>query len=305
MMLFRKKKVLILGGSGFLGINFTRYCKDFDLVVTYSKSPPTIQANWIKFDFSSQDKQALSELIDDVRPDIIINCIALADVDRCEQLPEQANLLNTTLPLFAAEIAEEREIKFVQISTDHFKSRDDEPRSENVEIWPVNVYGNSKKVAEDLVHTANANSLILRTNFFGFSYGKNNTLLEKILNSISKDMTFHGFSDVFFNPLSVSQLIQATEYLCSINSRGFYNIVSNTVISKFDFALSAAKVFGFNPNLIIPVTSSHGLLQVDRPNYLALDSAKYSRTGAPRIPEVKEMLLELKEDTLWMDKLRS
>jgi len=305
MMLSGKEKLLVLGGSGFLGINFTRYCKNFDVVLTYSKALPTIRGNWIKFDFSLQGEVELSALIKEVRPSIIVNCIALTNVDHCEQFPVKTKLLNTILPGAIGKIAEKEKIKFVHVSTDHFKSRVDEPRSEDLEVWPVNVYGNSKKFAEDLVKTINPSALIVRTNFFGFSYRKNNTLLEKILSNMAENKTFDGFSDVFFNPVSVIHLIRAIEYLSSIDSQGLYNISSSTVISKLDFARLAATVFGFNSGLIVPSTSRQGLLRVDRPKYLALNSTKYSSMRAPRIPDVKDMLLELKEDTLWSDELRS
>ncbi len=305
IMVRSREKVLILGGSGFLGINFIRYCENFDLTLTYRKALPAIEANWIKFDFSLQSKQALAALIEDVRPSVIVNCIALADVDLCEQFPEKSNLLNSILPASIAEIAECKKIKLVQLSTDHFKSRFDKPRSENIEVWPTNIYGNSKKTGEDSVYAINSNALIVRTNFFGFSYRQNNSLLEKILANASENKAFFGFSDVFFNPVSVIQLIKAIEYLCSANLQGIYNIVSSTVLSKFDFALLAVNTFGFDTDLVIPSTSSRGLSQVNRPSYLALNPAKYSGTNAPRIPEVKKMLLELKEDTLWIDKLRS
>jgi dTDP-4-dehydrorhamnose reductase len=300
-----KEKVLVLGGSGFLGINFTRYCKTFDVVLTYSKDLPRIRGNWINFDFSLHSQQTLSALIEEIRPSIIVNCIALTDVDQCEKFPEKTKLLNSILPGAIAKIAEKKKIKFVHVSTDHFKSMVDQPRSEDVEMWPVNMYGNSKKAAEDLVREINPNALILRTNFFGFSYRQNNTLLEKILTNMAESKPFIGFSDVFFNPVSVIHLIRAIEYLCSIDSRGLYNIVSNTVISKLDFARLATSAFGFNPELITSSTSTHGLSTVNRPKYLALKSTKYSSTHAPRIPEVTEMLLELKEDTLWLNELRS
>jgi len=71
-----KPKALILGGSGFLGINFLRYCDMFDLTLTYSKSIPTIDADWRKFDYPSDTGETLSSIIEDIAPNIIINCIA-------------------------------------------------------------------------------------------------------------------------------------------------------------------------------------------------------------------------------------
>ena len=84
-MLTDKPKALVLGGSGFLGINFLRYCDNFNLTLTYSHSKPEIRADWRKFNFSSGDEGALSTIIEDVAPDVVINCIALADVNRCEK----------------------------------------------------------------------------------------------------------------------------------------------------------------------------------------------------------------------------
>jgi dTDP-D-glucose 4,6-dehydratase len=57
-----KTKALILGGSGFLGINFVRYCSNFDLTLTYSKTLPTITADWRKFNFVEDDEKFLSSI---------------------------------------------------------------------------------------------------------------------------------------------------------------------------------------------------------------------------------------------------
>jgi dTDP-4-dehydrorhamnose reductase len=300
-----KPKALILGGSGFLGINFLRYCEMFDLTLTYSKSIPTIDADWRKFDYPSDTGETLSAIIEDVAPNIIINCIALADVDQCESDLKKSENLNSLLPMLISTVTKKYNIKFIHISTDHFKSREQTPRSEESELWPINVYGKTKIIGEKLIAGENPNALILRTNFFGFSYRNQSTLMEKIVSNLKQCKKFNGYSDVVFNPVSVIYLIRAIEYLYSIDSKGVFNIVSKSVISKYDFAKLVAQIFALDTEYIVPSISQKDISGVDRPIYLALSPDKYEKTNPPRIPDVREMLIELKEDTLWLDKLRS
>jgi dTDP-4-dehydrorhamnose reductase len=179
------------------------------------------------------------------------------------------------------------------------------PRSEQSELWTTNIYGKSKLDGEKSITSENLNALILRTNFFGFSYRQHNSLLERIIDTIQLKHDFNGFTDVHFNPVSVLYLIRAIEHLNAIDAKGTFNIVSNSVITKFDFAIMVAQIFDLDENHVIPSISRGNKNFVDRPNYLALSPAKYLKTHPPRIPSLEEMLLELKEDTLWSDKLRS
>lgn len=300
-----KPKALILGGSGFLGINFLRYCEMFDLTLTYSKSIPTIDADWRKFNYPSDTGETLSAIIEDIAPNIIINCIALADVDQCESDPKKSENLNSLLPMLISTVTKKYNIKFIHISTDHFKSIEETPRPEESELWPINVYGKTKIMGEKLIAGENPEALILRTNFFGFSYRNQNTLMEKIVNNLKQNKKFNGYSNVAFNPVSVIYLIRAIEYLFSINSKGVFNIVSKSVISKYDFAKLVAQIFDLDIEYVVPSISQRNISDVDRPTYLALSPDKYEKTNPPRIPDMREMLIELKEDTIWLDKLRS
>lgn len=300
-----KPKALILGGSGFLGINFLRYCEMFDLTLTYSKSIPTIDADWRKFDYPSDTGETLSAIIEEIAPNIIINCIALADVDQCESDQKKSKDLNSLLPMLISNVTKKYNVKFIHISTDHFKSRKETPRTEESELWPINVYGRTKIIGEKLIAGENPDALVLRTNFFGFSYRNQNTLMEKIVSNLKRSKKFNGYTDVVFNPVSVIYLIRAIEYLYSIDSKGVFNIVSKSVISKYDFAKLVAQIFTLDTEYIVPSISQKEISGVDRPIYLALSPDKYEKTNPPRIPDVREMLIELKEDTLWLDKLRS
>jgi dTDP-4-dehydrorhamnose reductase len=187
--------------------------------------------------------------------------------------------LNSLLPMLISTVTKKYNIKFIHISTDHFKSGEETPRSEESELWPINVYGKTKIFGEKLIAGENPDALILRTNFFGFSYRNQNTLMEKIVSNLKQSKKFNGYSDVVFNPVSVIYLIRAIEYLYSIDSKGVFNIVSKSVISKYDFAKLVAQIFALDTDYIVPSISQKDISGVDRPIYLALSPDKYEKTN--------------------------
>ena len=64
------------------------------------------------------DRNAIDSILDSAQPDWLINCAALANLEACEEHPEQARILNTDLPGELAEACAKRSIRFVHISTD-------------------------------------------------------------------------------------------------------------------------------------------------------------------------------------------
>ena len=114
------KKVLITGGSGFLGNNLYRYFKKkFSVYVLLNrKNPKNIEkSNIIKCD--ALNYEDLKRKISKISPDIIINTIGLANVELSEFNIKLAKLINIEVALNLAKIAKENEIKFIHISTDH------------------------------------------------------------------------------------------------------------------------------------------------------------------------------------------
>ncbi|MGA9273035.1 MAG: sugar nucleotide-binding protein, partial [Candidatus Cybelea sp.] len=101
------KRVLLIGGSGQLGTQVRRRWADCEIVAP------------------SHDELALEETVNlraalgDVRPDVLLNAAAFADVDRCEREPERAFAANAIAVGAAAEAAHECGALFVTISTDY------------------------------------------------------------------------------------------------------------------------------------------------------------------------------------------
>ncbi len=113
------KKILITGASGLLGINLalSAQARGYDVTgITLEEGIQGIPFKMYHLDLTQPG--VIHQTIQDTNPDVIINCVALTDVDRCEQIPEAARQVNAWIPEALAMETAHRHIKLVHISTD-------------------------------------------------------------------------------------------------------------------------------------------------------------------------------------------
>lgn len=173
----QKQKILILGGSGLLGLNLIYHLRSqFDITATFQSLRPQIDCIWVKFD--ADNFESLPNLSS---YDVIINCIGFTNVDSCETYIDKAGELNSNFPRHLAEACAKIKCKLIHISTDNFDSSPGEIRDENVNPILLNVYGTSKIQGENFVLSTSSKNLVFRTNFFGFARADRNSLLQWVL----------------------------------------------------------------------------------------------------------------------------
>ena len=184
-------RILIFGASGFLGLHLVNFLKKKKVeLITCGRN----SSNSIKI--KNYDKKYLSNLIIKKKPKVIINLVALTDVDLCEQKPLLAKKVNTDIIKSISEIIEENKLKskLIHISTDQVYSGNGR-KPENKTIL-LNEYSKSKFNGEKYVLKINGS--IIRTNFFGI-YKKNKNLVEWIIKSnIGKKKNKCFYKYIFF-----------------------------------------------------------------------------------------------------------
>lgn len=136
------------------------------------------QVELLPIDRSRVDMERTSDverLIDELRPDVIINAAAYTAVDRAELQPDVAFAVNAAAPAAMAEAATRIGASLVHVSTDYvFGGAGSEPYRITDATCPVNVYGKSKAEGEKLVlERAGRNSMIVRTSWLYSRYGRN------------------------------------------------------------------------------------------------------------------------------------
>ena len=105
----------------------------------------------------------------------IINCAAYTAVDKAESEPELSNAINHLAVANFAQIAKDKNIKLIHISTDYvFDGTNHKPYVETDTPNPQSVYGKTKLDGELAIQAMNpANSIIIRTSWVYSKFGNN------------------------------------------------------------------------------------------------------------------------------------
>jgi dTDP-4-dehydrorhamnose reductase len=298
-----KRKLLIVGGSGLLGKNLGQFgSSDSSVLATGFTNSQALESVQVPLDILHFE--AAADLFESHEFDVVINCVGYTNVDKCEINPEASWALNVNAAHLLSILCKETSNKLVHISTDHFWSEDLNPRSEALDSIPMNQYGSNKLSAEKIVLRTNPGSLVIRTNFFGWGPRHKPSIVDWILQQLESKGQVNAFEDVFFSPVSISQLYLAINKLLEVNASGVVNVCANESISKYDFAVLVAEKFGFKAEQVKRVKIGVQGLVAPRPNYLSLDNSLLkSLTGfAPM--SIEAMLDELAADTIWRSQLQ-
>ena len=152
----KNKKVLLLGGTGKLGLSIIK-SKIFKNIVSPSKNNLNIL-----------NTKSIDKILRNKNFDLIINCAAMARMKECEKNVSQAievNINGTANLVNKISNYKNKNLRFIHISTDAVYPSVRGNYSENSQLGPHNVYGWTKLASEYLVKTLK-NYVIIRTRFF-------------------------------------------------------------------------------------------------------------------------------------------
>ena len=287
------KSILITGGSGLLGVNLALALKDGASVFIACHKRfieiPNVSSEIINL--SSFD--AISLFIKRKGIDLVINAAGYTDVEKCEQFSDQAEIVNTKNVSVLAKACHFTGAKLVHISTDHLFDGSQSFCSEDAEPQPLNTYARTKREGEIEVQVQCPNSLIVRTNFFGWGPFYRRSFSDFIIDSLKAKNSILLFTDVFFTPISTGNLIKVIEELLLKESRGIFNIVGDDRLSKYDFGLKIAKIFGLDSQLIHKSKISSRSDLIRRPRDLSLSNLKVKKTLNRSIGSVDDQIAGL------------
>ncbi|MBF0119203.1 MAG: UDP-4-amino-4,6-dideoxy-N-acetyl-beta-L-altrosamine transaminase [Desulfobacterales bacterium] len=264
-----KYNILITGVSGLLGNNLAFYLRNNNKVEGIYHFHPVAIPGVKTFNIDLIDYLETRRLISRLNPNLVIHCASRTDVDKMEVEKEdawQSNVLTTRVLLDALR---DIDAKFVYISTDSVYSGEGGPFKETGPVMPCNWYGKTKLESERLV-LCRENSLILRTNLYGWNIQNKESLSEWFLKRLQKNQKTVGFSDALFSSI-YSFLLAEILYKCvEKNLKGVYNCGCRDSCTKSEFGKMIAECFGYNPALIMPVSMDDAGLKAKRGKDLSL-----------------------------------
>ena len=222
-------------------------------------------------------------------PDMVINCTAYHKLDACEKNRFDAVHINAVAPAAIAHWCDINGAKFIHFSTDYVFGHDsgfcgqiselDQPR-------PLQTYGKSKYIGEQMIQNICDNSCIIRTSsLFGKagSSGKGGNFVETMLKKIRANEPIEVVGDVIMSPTSTIDLSDAIVKLLEHDPRGIYHITNDYECSWYDFACAIRDISNIG-GTVSPVTLESRNEPFARPRYSSLSCGKINSLGITMRP---------------------
>jgi UDP-4-amino-4,6-dideoxy-N-acetyl-beta-L-altrosamine transaminase len=268
------KKILITGGTGLFATNALYLLKDkFELFSVSQRCEQYL--DWVNvLEGDLTDRFDVKRILDKVKPDLIINAAGLTSVEACEENFYKAYLSNVVLAKNIAIESNKRNIKLVHISTDHFSDSNIFKSNEEQIEAPRNIYASTKLEGERAVLNANSEALVVRTNFYGWGSSFRGSFSDYIINELRAEREVKLFDDVFFNPILADELLSKILAFVENKSSGTFNLCGSESLTKHEFGVRLAKVFGLDTKFILKDKLSKRDNLVSRPFDMSLCTKK-------------------------------
>ena len=223
----------------------------------------------------------------------IVNCAAYTNVDKAESDEATAELINATAVGNLARAMKEVGGTLFHVSTDYvFGCDGNTPRTEDMPLNPLGVYGKTKLHGEQAIEESGCKALIFRTAWLYSEFGNN--FLKTMMRLTAEREQLNVVFDQVGTPtyagdlaLAIFSIIEAGVYE---GNEGIYHFSNEGVCSWYDFAVEIAAAAGNTNCRINPCHSSEFPSPVTRPPYSVLDKTKIKRVFDIDIPHWRESM---------------
>ena len=230
-----QKKIMIFGANGQLGRELSLIYKDA-ILLSHRKEGCE---NGIEFSNSDEIKKAISYH----EPEVIINAVALTNVDKCEMKQDLAYAINSHSVNVIAKECNRRNIKLVQVSTDYvFDGKVGRYNEESLPN-PINYYGLSKLIGDNFAQMSEDSIIVRTSGVFGYS----NNYPKFVYNALVNNQPIKAIEGLY-SPIHAANLAHSIFELINIGYKGIINIAGER-ISRYDLALKISDYFNIKGNI--------------------------------------------------------
>ena len=280
------KKIWITGAEGHIGTAL------LDLLegVEYQLLPTDIE----EVDITKIDE--VTQFVHVNRPDVVINCAGLTDVQECENNVDEAYRVNAIGVRNVALAANEVNAKVIQISTDDvFDKESRVPYNEFDNVHPRTIYGKSKEAGEKILTQLLNRFVIIRSSWI---YGIGRDFVDEVLRNVGQRKTMEVPNNQYAAPTSAKELAKVIRYFIDNEEYGLYHVVCPGSCSRYEFARTILEYSGKAGELdLYPVVIEDSA----RPTYSVLDNMMLRLTGIEEPKEWKTALKEYLDETGGME----
>ncbi len=284
-------KILVSGKNGQLG-------KELQDIASLYTSYQFIFFD--KDELNIADEHALANIFKKYTPAFFINCAAYTAVDKAETEQEKAYAINAEAVGNIAKQCHQFHTKLIHISTDYvFDGKGTQPYKEDDATNPVNYYGHTKWLGEQLALNNNPGTIVIRTSWVYSKYGNN--FVKTMLRLMKERKEINVVNDQVGSPTYARDLAEAimeivnsenvdTSHLSPLTSHIFH-FSNDGIISWYDFAVAIKEIKQLDC-VINPIPTTSYPTPAKRPAYSGLDKTKIENTFNIQIKGWRKSLSE-------------
>lgn len=224
------------------------------------------------------------------KPHYCINCAAYTAVDKAESEQDMAMLVNGEAVGNLAAICKKYDTKFIHISTDYvFDGESETPYKEDDVTGPINTYGKSKLLGEQLCMKENEDAIIIRTAWVYSSFGHN--FVKTMMRLMNERNELTVVADQIGSPTYAADLAKAILDIIASGKweSGIYHYSNEGKISWFDFAIAIKELIN-SKAIVHPIETSQYPTPAKRPHFSLLNKSKIKTKYGITVPDWKVSL---------------
>lgn len=261
------EKILVTGGGGAIGSYVSDVFKDSTVILTNKDT------------LNITKKSQVLEQVKKHNPDLIIHLAALTNVDFCEQHKSLAKKINFQGTENVALVCKKFNIPLVYISTATVfdgKNPPDGGYTEDDKPFPINIYGKTKLLGEEVVKKNLTNYIIVRIGWLVGGKENDNFFISYMSKKILRGEDIFAVNDIFGTVASARGMLNFVKEKLDRGETGLFHFACTGVCSRYDIALVLRDIL--NPKVKVSPVSAQSFkneFPAPRPRYQVIQSKKH------------------------------
>lgn len=273
-------RVLVTGANGLVGSRTAALLAQHGHEVTAtSRGARRCEGD---FSYASCDltrPDELSQLFSQARPERVLHCGSMADVDACEKAAPEAFAVNVSATAQLAELSRAAGAHLVYVSTDYVFDGEAGPYAEDAVPNPRGVYALTKHMGEQAVRALAGSWSVARTAVvYGWPPAGRPNFGAALVLALRSGQPVRVFEDQLVTPTLAANLAQMLAELATRGLPGIWHLAGGEAVTRVEFGERLARVFGFGRSLLEPVKMADVSLPGPRPQRAGLKVEKASAT---------------------------
>lgn len=278
-------KIVVFGANGLVGSRVAaRLAEEGEEVIATGAGPKRLEApvSYLALDIAREPSR-VRESITLYRPEGVINCAAMTDVDRCETSPFEAWALNAAAVEAMALACAEVGARFTTLSTDYVFDGAKGSYAEDDAPNPLSAYARTKRAGEEAALARDATVCRVAVVYTGRPSLKP-TFAVTALEALRAGRTVKAFTDQVVSPTLADNAAEMVIGVHRSKEKGIFHCAGATEISRIDFCRRIARKIGADESLIVPIRLADLKLPARRPLRCGLRVDKVKRLLGERVP---------------------